>query len=293
MPCPFPLRAPNHCPRNALRALEAAARLGGFANAADELGVSAGAVSAHIKALEAELGAPLFERHAKGVKLTALARRVVSDLTDAFDTIGLAAQTLRAEAAPNVVHIVTLPAIAQLWLSPRLPQIRASIPGIEVSITALDHPPNLKRTPFDLCLFYDEARGQILAENRIFPVCTPELAQSLTDPGMLTAQNCLRDTTWATDWDQWIDTALPGSGFSPNGPVFSLYALAVEETMNGAGVLMGHEQLVQRYLDTGRLVAPFETKAPLKHQLRLWSARPLGADSPAARVAAYLSQNTG
>ncbi len=51
---------------NALRAFEAAARLGGFAAAAEELGVTAGAVTAHVKALEEALGAPLFERHAKG-----------------------------------------------------------------------------------------------------------------------------------------------------------------------------------------------------------------------------------
>ena len=63
---------PKGPPLNALRAFEAAARLGGFANAADELCVTPGAVSQHIKALEDWIGADLFERRSQGVRLSAL-----------------------------------------------------------------------------------------------------------------------------------------------------------------------------------------------------------------------------
>ena len=62
---------PRSLPLTALRAFEAAARLGSFAAAAQELGVTPGAVSAHIKTLEDALGAPLFHRRAKAVELTA------------------------------------------------------------------------------------------------------------------------------------------------------------------------------------------------------------------------------
>lgn len=281
---------PKSLPLNALKAFEAAARLGGFASAADELGVSPGAISAHIKALEEELGAPLFERGARGVRLTALALQVVDQMTDAFDTLGQVTQTLRAEAAPNVVHIVTLPSIAQLWLSPRLPEIRAQFPGVEISITAMETPPNLKRTPYDLCLFYADDRGETLAEDLIFPVCAPSLAPDLLHPNDFKKHTCLRDTTWTTDWDIWSAAAMPDTPFAPDGPVFSLYALAVEETINGAGVLMGHAALVERFLSTGALVAPFPQKIPLPRSLRLWSARSLRATSPAGRVADHLKR---
>ena len=59
---------PKIPPLTALRAFEAAARLGGFAAAGMELGVSPGAITAHVKALESDLGAALFERHAAGVR---------------------------------------------------------------------------------------------------------------------------------------------------------------------------------------------------------------------------------
>jgi LysR family glycine cleavage system transcriptional activator len=91
---------PKDLPLNALRAFEAAARLGGFAAAAQELGVTPGAVTAHVKTLEAQLGAALFERTARGVELNALGQRVLPGFIEAFDALGEAVQTLRLEAAP-------------------------------------------------------------------------------------------------------------------------------------------------------------------------------------------------
>lgn len=281
---------PKTLPLNALRAFEAAARLGGFAAAADELGVTAGAVTAHVKALEENLGAPLFERHARGVRLTVLGQTSLPEFTAAFDQLGLAVQGLRAEAAPRTVHIATLPAIAQLWLSPRLPAIRAAAPQITISITAMEEPPNLKRTPYDLSLFYQTpGEGRALGPDTIFPVCAPILAARLHHPADLAHVACLTDSTWADDWQLWADIAMPGQGFMPKGPAFSLYALAVEEAVNGAGVLIGHGALVAGHLATGALVAPFATVRQLDRSLCLWSARRPHPGSAAARVADWLA----
>jgi DNA-binding transcriptional LysR family regulator len=74
-------------PLNALKAFEAAARLGGFARAADELHVSPGAVSRHVKLLEAHLGVPLFVRQAQGLKPTGTALALLPKITTAFEMI--------------------------------------------------------------------------------------------------------------------------------------------------------------------------------------------------------------
>lgn len=278
-------------PLGALRAFEAAARLGGFKAAALELGVSPGAVTAHIKTLEAELGAPLFERTARGVQLTALGAGAAPGFIAAFDALAQAAASLRAQAAPQVVHIATLPAIAQLWLSPRLPVLRAAAPEIAVSITALEAPPNLKRAPFDLSLFPSERGGILVAEDMIFPVCTPALAARLMRPEDLGSVACLSDASWQDDWPRWLRAA--GIDLPLRGPVYSLYALAVEEAVNGAGVLMGHGPLVAGHLARGTLVAPFALRVPLAAGLRLWSARPMARDGAVARVAAFLATPPG
>lgn len=277
----------NRLPLNALRAFEAAARTGAFTLAAAELGVTPGAVTAHIKALEDRLGAALFERNPKGVRLTALGLEAVGLFTEAFDLMTKAEAVLREKAAPQVVHIATLPAIAQLWLSPRLPALRAAAPEISVSITALEAPPNLKRSLHDLSLFPAESGGVLVERDELFPVCSPTLAARLRRVEDLCLVPCLSDSAWDGDWDAWLRAV--GAVVSVRGPVFSLYALAVEEAVNGAGVLMGHGPLVAGHLERGALIAPFSHRVSLSAGLRLWSARPMAKASAVARVASFLA----
>lgn len=280
-------------PLNALRAFEAAGRLGGFAPAAEELGVTPGAVTAHLKGLEAQLGAPLFERAARGVRLTALGARVLPEMTAAFDALNAAVQRMQTEAAPELVRIAALPALAQLWLSPRLPGLRAAEPRVRVSITALEAPPEAKRDAHDLYLFYRAAGrgpGQVLARDMIFPVCAPSVAARLAEPADLDPEDCLSDSAWPGDWAAWAAAAGLGAGFRPRGAAFSLYALAVEEAVNGAGVLMGHAALVARHLAEGRLVRPFGPEVELSRVLALWPARRLAPGSAAAKVTDWLAR---
>lgn len=273
-------------PLNALRAFEAAARTGAFTLAAAELGVTPGAVTAHVKALEDRLGSALFERQARGVRLTALGLAAVEELTGAFDALAGAEARLRAMALPREVHIATLPAIAQLWLSPRLPALRAAAPEISVSITALEAPPNLKRSLHDLSLFPAETGGRLVAEDELFPVCSPALAARLQRVEDLGGLPCLSDSAWDRDWEVWLQAV--GARVAVRGPIFSLYALAVEEAVNGAGVLMGHGALVAGHLARGLLVAPFPQRVRLDAGFRLWAARPMDRGGAVARVAQFL-----
>ena len=105
---------PKGPPLNALRAFEAAARLGSFARAANELCVTPGAVAQHISSLESWAGAPLFQRRARGVALSPLGRAVAPALGEAFDRLADASHLLRRMAAPAQIRIATLPSIAQL-----------------------------------------------------------------------------------------------------------------------------------------------------------------------------------
>ncbi|WP_260958586.1 LysR family transcriptional regulator [Pseudomonas citri] len=259
---------------NALRAFEASARLGGFARAADELKVTPGAIAAQVKLLENQYGAALFERHAKGVRLTALGESMKEQFIEAFDAVEEAARTLRRLSAPQRVHIVTSPALAELWIGPRLPRLTELLAPIEISVTAVDEPPNLKRSPFDLCLFYTAQleRGQrMLAVEEVLPVCVPALAAQIKHPGDLANVRCIADVVW-NDWEVWTRSAMPGEKFVARGPGFSLYSIAVQQALLAAGVLIGRRSLVQRYLDTGELVAPIDQAVPLGMIIAAWQS---------------------
>ncbi|MEM6587589.1 MAG: LysR family transcriptional regulator [Pseudomonadota bacterium] len=257
---------PKGPPLNALRAFEAAARLGGFSKAAEELSVTPGAVTQHIKALEDWVGTPLFERRSQGVRLTRAGARLQPDFTAAFDRMGQAIHALKEASETQRVHIAALPSVAQLWLSPRMPRLRAENPQVQFSVTALEQPPNLLRDMFDWSVFFGHPTGEddeiILDQDLITPVCAPELAATLSDPDDLSAHTLLIDESWAQDWTIWADRAGWDMARAGRQARFSLYALAVEEARNGAGLLMGHKTLIQADLEAGRLVAPFETVAP-------------------------------
>ncbi len=256
---------PKGPPLNALRAFEAAARLESFAAAAEELSVTPGAVSQHIRALEQWTGAPLFARNAQGVRLTPLGRSLTPQFVAAFDQIGIAVRALQSVRPATVIHIATMPSLAQLWLSMRLARIRAQLPDVSLSVTALETPPNLRRELFDFSLFLRRPTGSeteiVLEQDLIFPVCSSALAERIRAPDDLKTVPLVIDKTWIDDWALWAQR----NGLSldvAGGSQYSLYSLALEEAKAGAGVLMGHACLVGDALGKGHLVRLFDQEYP-------------------------------
>jgi LysR family glycine cleavage system transcriptional activator len=263
---------------NSLRAFEAAARLNSISSAADELCVTPAAVAQQVKSLEAWAGDKLFKRHAKGVELTPLGAGVLTEFSDAFDAMAFAVQKLRLNANPQEIRIAALPSIAQLWVSPRLPKIREAMPEVLISVTALEHSPNLDREPFDLAIFYknmDEPHNSlVVSQDSIFPVCSPGIASRLRAVGDLKEETFLHDTTWKDDWSTWLSAASPDQNLNKSGPEYSLYSLALEECKNGAGVLIGHEVLVRPLIEAGILVPPFEIEVNLPECITFEVSKP-------------------
>ena len=252
-----------------------------------------GAVAQHVKALEAWAGADLFERRSHGVEPTPFGAELVHDFSDAFDRLGEAVQKLRSGASPRHIRIAALPSVAQLWLSPRLPELRQASPDVEISVTAMEWQPNLRREPFDLSVFFDEPAGQRgaveLCRDMIFPVCAPDIAARLKTPADLAGETFLHDATWLDDWNRWLGAAAGDTPPDSRGPVFSLYSLAVEEARNGAGVLIGHGPLVRDHLASGALVEPFDIRLTLDRSLSMAVASPATRNPNLDRVVRALS----
>lgn len=292
----MPVKPPRPAlpPLNALRAFEAAARLGSFSKAAEEIGVTQGAIAQQIRHLEAFLGLTLFRRLPQGVALTEAAQEARPRLSAAFDALALIVQELKASHAGRALTIAALPCIAQLWLSPRLPALQQAFPGLAISINAMEEPPTGRHDSFDLALFYlakPPAGALALDEDSLFPICTPALAGKLRTPVDLAGQTLLHDAVWRGDWARWLRHA-GIDGIDPGrGPSYSLYALALDAVLGGAGILIGRKSLVAPYLADGRLVAPFAEERPTGDKLTLLFP-PAGKPHPRrADVVAWLEAN--
>jgi LysR family glycine cleavage system transcriptional activator len=244
--------------------------------------VTPAAVSHQVKSLEAWHGRPLFVRHAQGLHLTDSARIAVQGLSDAFDAMGLAVQELRIVAPRTQVSIAALPSVAQLWLAPKLPGLRAAFSNVQPSVHALETPPNFRREPFDLAIFFIRdvprlTRSFKICDDVIYPVCTPEVAATLHVPDDLASHPLLWDTAWANDWGCWLSAAGVTGIAANNGPAFSLYSLAVQAALEGAGVLMAHEALTVATMASGALVAPFPIRAATGSSLAILAPERLPA----------------
>jgi LysR family glycine cleavage system transcriptional activator len=265
---PPKLRLP---PYTALRAFEAAARHSSFVAAARELCVTPAAVAQQVKSLEAWLGSALFERHSRGIALTPQGRHALPALSSAIDQMGLAVQRLRREIHGSELHIAALPALAQLWLSPRLPRLHLAFPDAQVSVTAMEEPPSFKRELYDLGLFYPGAaplkdvQTIALAQDHLLPVCAPKLLKTLGRSGQtsLHGYTLLHDAVWKNDWAIWLDAAGAHEIDATAGPHFSLYSMALQAALDGEGLLMGREYLVAPYLASGKLLAASLLRVPL------------------------------
>lgn len=279
---------------SALRAFEAAARHQNFVSAANELHVTPGAVSQHIKTLEAWAGTALFTRHAHGVTLTDAGRTLLPDFVNAFDGLDKAVRALRTLQPVTEIHIATFPSIAQLWLPSRLNAVRDQVADVRVSVTTLPAPPNLRRELFDIAIFVREPTGSetevVLADDLIYPVCAPSLARRLRSPEDLNTVPLLYDQLWEGDWKLWSKRT--GVQLPPDagGPRYSLYSLAVEEAKAGAGVLIGHDCLIGEVVNSGELVPMFGLAVSTGRALAI-ETTPEGHRHEAIRATLSILQN--
>jgi LysR family glycine cleavage system transcriptional activator len=169
-------------PLNALRTFEAAARHQSFLKAADELGVTPGAVSRQIKALEIELGLRLFERFNRAVRLTPAGERLADGVRRGLE--GLQAAVGEAQGAgAGPLTISVMHSLAARWLVPRVHDFQQRYPEIQVMIAASDLPADLVRDRIDIAIRYGAGpypgyAVTRLIDTRMFPVCSPRLLQS-------------------------------------------------------------------------------------------------------------------
>ncbi len=241
-------------PLNALRAFEVSGRRLSFRAAADELGVTQGAVAQQVRALEEHLGLALFQRHPRGLQLTVAGAAYLAEVTRAFDT--LADATGRLLVRPDTVTISVTPTVAAKLLIPRLGDLQAALPDVELRTVATEALSDFERDQVDIAVrltrppFAVDLEAQLLFRQDLVAVANPRLVGNMTLPlssEQLRALPLLHDAQghWAT----FLKTSskLPGA-------VFNQTTLALDAAMAGQGVALACKAFVAMDLAAGRLV---------------------------------------
>ena len=250
-------------PLKSLRAFEAAARHESFLNAATELHVSPGAISHHIKLLEAFLEARLFDRRTNGVILTREGQTYASKVTKFFNDLSAATTEIKRHGKRHRLIISTLPVFSERWLNQRLPTFLQRCPSMNLQIEFHDGIQGLLVGDVDAWVLYSDGNHPGCNVTRLFaevlvPVCSPKLRRTLTThpkAEQVARLPLLHDIYWSEDWAIWGDAMGLADVDLSGGSRFALYSGVMQATVDGMGVAMGHSAMIDDELESGRLVA--------------------------------------
>ena len=269
-------------PLTTLPAFDAAARHLSFTKAAVELNVTHGAISRAIRNLEERLGTLLFERGTRSIRLTPAGIAYAAEIGAALDRIGIATNAATAPKSSGVLNVSTSDGFAGRWLVPRLHRFHRANRDIDVRLSTSGGFADFLRDGIDIAIRYGEGDydgvvSEMLAEEDVSPVCSPELLEGehpLHSPADLRYHRLIHDN-FRIDWATWLKAAGLDDINPDSGVRFDSAAYAVEAAVQGEGVLLGRSALVSNDLAAGRLVRPFDLA--LKSRWNYYVVYPEGA----------------
>lgn len=247
-----------------------AAQLLSFTKAAEELHLTQGAVSQRIMQLEAQLGFRLFIRLTRRLELTEEGRRLYETIHIAFASIFSDIDDIKLNELSGELYIGIAPTFAQSWLMPKLASFQSRYPNLNLKIRVKASHLDFQHEPVDLAIYYSreqypDMHNEIILEEFLTPVCSPFYAEkyninninNLKSTNLIHCTESIDSTSFDFEWQYWLSHQKEhiNTQFSYN--IFNHGEMAISAIRNHMGIGMGRVSLVQPYLDSGELIAPF------------------------------------
>ncbi len=248
-------------PLNAVRAFEAASRHLNLSRAAEELGVTQGAISKQVIALEDFIGVQLFIREPGGLQLTSEGGNLKEAIEPAFTTLADAfARYSRRSPRSNIIRVSTVASFASQFLVPRLSRFHAKFPGYELEFLTSIRLVDLAREEFDIAIRYgpggwDDVVSVPIGEGRLIPVCSPAMfSHANGDLATLLANNRRIQSSASNEWRAFaLEAKLPLSAVTPTFTMEE-FTVALAGALSGEGLALIPDVLVRDRLARGELV---------------------------------------
>ena len=252
-------------PLKALEAFEAASRLNSFRKAADELFLTPSAVSHRIQDLERALGVTLFHRVNRSVVLTDAGIRFAKGIGDAFGMIEATTRDAARTSKSDILTVQSVPSFATQWLMPRLARFAQLDSDIDLRLNASVEPVDLAAGAADFWIRYGPTLKQDGIVIEPFPdetvvvLASPELMRGphpIRKPNDLAHHTLIHSEVNLYSWRNWLRDH-PGIDLNlDRGARFDRSFMAIGAAVDGRGVCLESRLLVQRELESGRLIMP-------------------------------------
>jgi len=247
-----------------LRAFESAGRHLNFRLAAEEIGVTQGAVAQQVRGLEAALKVKLFNRLPRGLALTEEGRKYLAPTQRAFQLIVDATNDLRPQQA--VLTISVTPSFATKWLVPRLGQFMDTNPEFDVRVVSSQELANFQSDGIDIAVrqgrppFGPGLTAELLYPFEFYAVCSPSLQAGehpIGKPEDIAQHVLLHDSHGL--WPVFLEKACSGRPVAISRALkFSQTSLAIDAALAGQGIALASDPMVEDDIAAGRLCRPLE-----------------------------------
>ncbi|MGY2233538.1 LysR substrate-binding domain-containing protein [Pseudomonas gingeri] len=248
-------------PLNALRGFEAAARLGSFHKAAEELHLTQSAISQQIRSLETFLEQPLFFRSGRSVSLTDAGHDLHSTTQSMLQQLSVGIRRLEQYRKPNQLVVNTTPAFARHWLLPRLNDFHRQYPGVDLWLFTSFDAPDMATQTIDLTIRDDlgpqaECSYRELCNDRFYPACHPDVL------ALPVEQRTTLHGEREMDWSHWVVQGGEHVGQRSNGLNFSDPGLLLDAACAGSGIALVSQLLAANARANGLLTPLSEQTVP-------------------------------
>lgn len=282
-----------------LRAFEAVGRMGSMRKAADDIGVSHTVVSKHVRNLEHWLGLKLVQAGPRGVVLTPQGETLFASVSRAFRIIANTTAELRPAARRASLRIWCMPGLATRWLTPRLSAIEQAMGDVDISLRAIDRPPNFAEGEADVMIGFGNLdalpeTARRLIWPRMFPVASPGWIAAHGAPRDLAAlaEAPLVHEESRQQWTDWFEAMGYRLRGELRGPRLWDANLGYDAAMAGQGIALVTRLTAGAEIDDGRLVELLDSQVRLGGYYLLTA--PSRRDDPVlARFEAWLDANLG
>ena len=282
-------------PLHAVRAFEAAARHLSVTRAAEELGVTPGAVSRHIRALEERIEKPLFLRRPTGLVLTTAGEVLAEATRDGLDRIADAASGVRLRRLRRL-SIGVYGFFASRLLLPLWPDLRSTHPDLEIDLHTSLNPLDLLPGRYDAAIVVSDTAPRAglvtlpLVPIATVPVCAPRWLKR--GPADFAAVPLLHARPRPDDWRRWLDHAGLGSVPVQGGSSFESIGLAIDAAAAGLGFAMAIEALLPPDLARRKVVIAHPSVRPTRRNFVLQYEARLAHEPALAAFAGWIARAT-
>ena len=258
-------------PLDYLLAFQVTGKTGSFTSASKELNISESSISRKVKLLEQHYGVQLFNRGHRSISITPEGFELLSSVSQAIDIMREASSRLLEKESYGSITLAATNSVASLWIMPRLNNFQAVNPNLNIAIVSSDDDEECMAESNDLVILrgngnWPNFHSELLFGETVFPVCSPDFLANNPD---VTSKKYIENMDlidvasshleWM-NWTTWLKSHHLNSPQSSMRTIVNTYPLAVQAAVDGLGVALGWQHLVDRYLESGKLLCPLGDK---------------------------------